>query len=201
MIRQRTSADDVPEPLPAAFTREAALSAGITRSLLDRLIRDGRLVRFGRGLLLRPEATAEADLDILEAVLRSPQATMCVSSALAQHDLTDEIPPTTHLAVPRGRHRPAGPATMTWHTFEPETFAVGRTLLPVVNGLTVGLYGPERSIIDAFNPRIGTGSDVAVEALRRWLSSPGAQPSRLLDMARPWPHARVPLLHALQVLL
>lgn len=201
MARQRTALDDTLERLPAAFTREAALEAGLTRSLLDRLIHDGELERFGRGLLLRPEATAEADLDLLEAVLRSAQATICLSSALAHHDLTDEIPSRTHLAVPRGVHRPSGPATASWHTFDPETFAVGRTQFPISGGLTIGLYGPERSIIDAFNPRIGSGSDIAVEALRRWLSRPGSQPSRLLSMATSWPHARVPLMRAVQVLL
>jgi predicted transcriptional regulator of viral defense system len=201
MARRRTALDDTLERLPAAFTREAALEAGLTRSLLDRLIRDGQLERFGRGLLLRPEATAEADLDLLEAVLRSSQATICLSSALAHHDLTDEIPAVTHLAVPRGAHRPAGPATVSWHTFDPETFTVDRTELPISGGLTIGLYGPERSIIDAFNPRIGSGSDVAVEALRRWLKRPGSQPSRLLSMSKPWPHARVPLMRALQILL
>jgi predicted transcriptional regulator of viral defense system len=201
MARQRTALDDTLERLPAAFTREAALDAGLTRALLDRLIHDGEIERFGRGLLLRPGATAEADLDLLEAVLRSAQATICLSSALAHHDLTDEIPSRTHLAVPRGAHRPSGPATVSWHTFDPHTFAVGRTQSPVSGGLTIGLYNPERSIIDAFNPRIGSGSDIAVEALRRWLRRPGSQPSRLLSMATSWPHARAPLMRALQVLL
>jgi len=201
MARQLTPSHDTIERLPAAFTREAALESGITRSLLDRLIRDGQLERFGHGLLLRPVATAEADLNLLEAVLRSPQATMCLSSALAYHDLTDEIPSATHLAIPRGAHRLTGPASVTWHTFDPETFEVGRTEHPISSGVALGLYGPERSIIDAFNPRIGSGSDLAVEALRRWLATTGSQPGSLLRMAEPWPHARAPLLRAMQILL
>jgi hypothetical protein len=193
--------DDTLKRLPAAFTRQSALEAGLTRSQLDRLIHDGHLERFGRGLLLRPVMTDDADLDILEAVLRSPDAMICLSSSLAFHDLTDEIPAKTDLAVPRGAHRPTGPPTVSWHTFDPVTFGVGRIQHPVSQGITIGLYGPERSIIDAFNPRMGSGSDIAVDALRRWLRKPGSQPSSLLTMAKPWPHARVPLVRAMQVLL
>lgn len=118
MARQRAIPNATLERLPAAFTREAALKAGINRSLLDRLIHDGQIERFGRGLLLRPEVTAAADLDLLEAVLRSSRATICLSSALVRHDLTDEIPSVTHLAIPRGAHCPVGPVTASWHTFD-----------------------------------------------------------------------------------
>ena len=81
------------------------------------------------------------------------------------------------------------------------TFESGRKVLELPTGPLVGLYGPERSIVDAFNPRFLLGSDVAVEALRRWLRRRGAQPAALLERAKPWPHTRAPLIQTLQVLL
>ena len=72
---------------------------------------------------------------------------------------------------------------------------------PFDDGLCVGLYGAERSIIDAFRARGSTGADLAVEALRRWLRRQGSQPAQLLAMAARWPRAQAPLQSALEVLL
>ena len=47
----------------------------------------------------------------------------------------------------------------------------------------------------------GSGSDIAVEALRRWLSRPGSQPSRLLSMANVVATRPGPAEACLQVLL
>lgn len=67
--------------------------------------------------------------------------------------------------------------------------------------LTIGIYGPQRCIIDAFRLRHQEGDDVAVEALRRWLRQHGAQPGKLLAMAGHFPKAQPALRAALQVLL
>jgi len=187
--------------LPAAFTRDTARRAGLTHTLLDRLLRDGALDRFGHGLLRQTEQTQDADLDLLEAALRAPEATICLNSALAHAGLTDEIPARWDLAIPRGTHRPSGPPTAAWHQFDPANFDLGRGTLPIAPGITIGLYGAMRSIVDAFNPRTSTDRDLAITALRRWLATPTAQPSQLLALAAHWPNAHATLLPVLQVLL
>ncbi len=201
MARKRTPTDPILGRLPAAFTRDTAGAAGLTHTILDRLIADGILDRFGRGLLRQVDQTQDADLDLIEAALRAPAATICLNSALAQAGLTDEIPARWHMAVPRGTHRPTEPATAAWHQFDPATFDLGRGALPLAPGLTIGLYSAARSIVDAFNPRTSTDRDLAIGALRRWLRSPDAQPAELLNLAKHWPHACAALLATLQVLL
>ena len=187
--------------LPAALTREQALGYGLTRAGLNRLLKEDRLERFGHGLLMRPDLTETADLDLIEARLRAPAATLCLSSALARHQLTDNIPASTHLAIPRGTHCPASPSSVTWHSYDPTSFEIGRGKIELAKDLTLGLYSPERSIIDAFNPRLGDGHDLAIEALKQWLIRPGSQPAGLLRMAQAWPAARAGLTRTLQVLL
>ena len=49
MARPVTSVDLNRLALPAAFTTATALDAGLTRSLIERLVRDGDLERLGRG--------------------------------------------------------------------------------------------------------------------------------------------------------
>ena len=186
--------------LPVAFTAKQAATAGLTRALRARLVEDGTLTRFAKGLYRRTSAEP-VDLDLLEVAIRSPRATICLASALARHGLTDEIPSAIDLALPRGLWRPTAPPVARWHSFAPATFDIGRDLLPVDNGLCVGLYGAERSIIDAFHTRGTSGADLAVEALRKWLRRQGSQPAQLLAMAARWPRAQAPLQRALEILL
>jgi predicted transcriptional regulator of viral defense system len=200
MPRPPTVVDLATLGLPPAFSVEMAAEAGLTRSLRARLVTDGVLTRFARGLYRRTDAEP-VDLDLLEVALRSSQATICLASALARHGLTDEIPSVIDLALPRGTRHPAGPVVARWHSFDRETFGIGRELLTVEGDLRVGVYGAGRSIIDAFHTRGTTGTDLAVEALRRWLRRRGSQPGQLLAMASAWPRAEAPLRRALEVLV
>jgi hypothetical protein len=56
-----------------------------------------------------------------------------------------------------------------WHFYQPETFELGRELVELDPGISIGLYSAERSIVDAFRLRGREGRDVVNEALRRWL--------------------------------
>jgi hypothetical protein len=80
------------------------------------------------------------------------------------------------------------------------SFHVGRETIDVDDGLLLGVYGAERSVIDAFRLRHQEGEDMAIEALRRWLARPGAMPADLLAIARHFPKAEPSLLHALRIL-
>jgi predicted transcriptional regulator of viral defense system len=200
MARPKTTVDLDALGLPAAFTSRAADEAGLTRGLRSRLIAEGALIRFSRGLYRQANANP-VDLDLLEVALRTPAATICLTSALTRHELTDEIPSALDLALPRGKRHPVGPVVARWHSFDPDTFTIGRGLLTIEEGISVGLYSAERSIIDAFNTRGTTGTEIAVEALRRWLRRKGAQPAELLTMATAWPRAQAPLRRAIEILL
>ena len=74
-------------------------------------------------------------------------------------------------------------------------------MIPVYDELTIGIYGPARSIVDAFRLRHLYGEDQAVAALRRWLAKPGNQPAEVLAIAHHFPTARPSLVRVLQVLL
>lgn len=200
MARPKTTVDLDALGLPAAFTSRQADEAGLTRGLRSRLIAEGPLIRFSRGLYRQANADP-VDLDLLEVGLRTPMATICLTSALARHELTDEIPSMIDLALPRRMRHPAGPVVARWHSFDPDTFTIGRGQLTIEDGISVGLYSAERSIIDAFNTRGTTGTEIAVEALRRWLRQKGAQPAELLTMAAGWPRAQAPLRRAIEILL
>jgi len=190
----------LPSELPELFTYTDARRLGLSERQLRNLHAQGTIEKIGRGLF--SATTLDADPDLIEAAFRSERATMCLTSALARHDLTDEIPTTIDLALPRGARTPATSAPMTWHKFDPKTFDLGREALDVGAGYRIGLYSAERSICDTFRIRHLEGTDQAVEALKRWLRRPGSQPSQLLAMATGMgPKAAVPIRSALQILL
>ena len=125
----------------------------------------------------------------------------CLITALARHGLTDAIPASIDVALPRGHRHPRTQAPVTWHTFAPDTFDIGRGDLTLTASMAIGLYDQERCIIDAFRLRHIEGTETAVEALRRWLRQPGTQPTTLLAMARAFPKAEPALRSMLEILL
>jgi hypothetical protein len=151
--------------------------------------------------MFRRHDAGPADVNLQEIALRAPRATLCLTTALARHGLTDEIPATIDVAVPRHQHRPATTAPVAWHWFDPVTFDVGRAELAVGDGLTIGLYGPERSIIDTFRLRHREGPDLANAALRRWLRKQRSSPSTLLATARHFPKTERAIRETLEILL
>lgn len=193
---------NLPEGLPSTFSYGQARVSGLSERQLYRLRDTGTIARIGRGLFQRVgDDLPDGDPDLVEIAHRAPRATLCLITGLARHDLTDIIPAAIDVALPRGVRHPRVEVPVAWHSFASATFDIDREQLPVTDGLTIGIYGPQRCIVDAFRLRHQEGDDVAVEALRRWLRQPGAQPGRLLAMAGHFPKAQPALRAALQVLL
>ncbi|MGH3544713.1 MAG: type IV toxin-antitoxin system AbiEi family antitoxin domain-containing protein [Mycobacteriales bacterium] len=187
------------EQLPATFTYKQALDAGLTHHRLYNLRDTGQLERVGRGLYRKADAEL-TDLDLLEVTQRAPKATICLLSALARHDLTDAIPTQHDIALPRDTWHPRLGDIIHWHSFDHATFDIGRTMVPVDDATTIGLYNAPRTIIDTYRLRHAEGPEVAHEALRRWLRK-GGQPAQLAALARAFPRAMPSIMSALEVLL
>lgn len=189
------------EALPTVFSYAQAREAGLSQRRIYWLRDHGWIDPLRRGTYRRLDADIEGDPDLTEIAARAPEGTICLTSALARHDLTDVISGSIDIALPRGRRRPPTAAPVTWHAFAAETFEIGRGRLELADGAFIGLYGAERSIIDAFRLRHQEGPDLAHEALRRWLRRHGSSPAALLDMAKPFPKALPGLRMALEILL
>lgn len=153
-----------------------------------------------RGVYRRADREA-ADLELLEIAQRAPEATLCLTTALARHGLSDEIPQALDVALPRGTRTPATGAPAQGHHFDRATFEMGRELLPLEGDATIGLYSAERSILDAFRTRGHGGSELAYESLKRWLRRRGSNPAELLKLAGHFPRTLPALPQALEVLL
>lgn len=71
-----------------------------SRTVAFTALRDqGVIQTIGRGLYRRADANITVDLDLLEIGYRALRATLCLTSALARHDLTDLIPASIDIAL------------------------------------------------------------------------------------------------------
>jgi hypothetical protein len=187
------------EQLPATFSYGDARRAGVSKRRLYAWRDAGEVEGVGRGLFRRVDA-GHVDLDLVEVAYRAADATLCLTSALVRHGLSDAIPARHDIAVRRGRRTPAVSAPVRWHRFDPTTFDVGRGTIEVGDGLTIGLYSAERTIVDAYRLWRREGLEVAHEALRRWLRA-GGKSVDLLEVAAEFPRTEGRIRAALEVLL
>jgi predicted transcriptional regulator of viral defense system len=192
-----------PEPqellaaLPEAFRYSDALER-ISERQLRNLIAHGDIEAISRGVYRK--AGAIGDDDLLEIAAKSEAATLCMRSALAQHDLIDDIPAKYDIAIPRGSWAPQTHAPVRWRHFDKDTFELGRDQLAVDDDHSIGIYSAERSIIDAFRLRHIDGADLANDALKRWLLQ-GGQPSQLLRLSTSFPRSASAIRKTLEILL
>lgn len=183
--------------LPEAFRYSTAVEH-ISERQFRRLIDDGSIIALSRGLYRKSDWLGDENL--IEIAIKAPRATVCLRSALARHELIDDIPAEIDIAIPRGTWAPETQTPVRWRRFDRQTFEIGRGRLDITGAQTIGLYSPERCIIDAFRMRHVEGPDLANEALKQWLRR-GGQPSELLAMARSFPRAQTPLRETLEILL
>lgn len=187
--------------LAPAFTLKDARAVGVTKDQVYSLLERDEIERAGRGVYVRPEVLQPALTALAAATALRREATLCLTSALVHHDLSDAIPFTSNIALPRGTHQPMGLSNVSWHSFDQATFSIGREHADAGGGAKVSIYSAERSIVDSFRLMHQEGSDVAYEALRRWLRRRGNTPAGLLKVAGSFPKALPRIRQALEVLL
>lgn len=188
---------------PPIIGRADLARLGLSKYRLYAMVNAGELEQIAPGYYLRPGELDDTIATWASISLRKPSATICLLSALSLHELTDEIPRETDIALPRGERTLTTRFTpIRWHSFDRATFELGRTKhrLPGTQ-LSIGLYSAERTIVDAFRLRHEIGTDVANEALKRWLRRRGNAPATLLELARSFPKALPALRATMEILL
>jgi predicted transcriptional regulator of viral defense system len=186
--------------LDDTFSYREAREAGLSDARIYGLRDAGVILALGGGVYRWAEAPP-ADFDLIEIAERVSRATLCLETALARHELIDSIPAAIDIAIPRGKTRPALKAPCRLHQFDPQTFDLGRETLDVDARTPLGIYSAERSLVDIVRIRHLQGSDIAWEALRRWLRQPGSSPAQLIAMAKHFAGVEQAIRKALEVLL
>ena len=139
---------------------------GLPSVALTRLVRQGLLVRVGRGLYARPDRRVSEHGTLAEVARKQPQAIVCLLSALRVHDLTTQSPFEVWLAIPNKARAPK----MDYPPLRVVRFSGAGLTDGIeehqIDGVTVRVTNVARTVADCFKFRNKIGLDVALEALR-----------------------------------
>src|SRR6202049_626592 len=82
------------------------VKAGVTATTVSRMQESGLIVQLGRGLYQLPDAPLDVNHTLAQAAKRVPKGIICLTSALAYHELTDTIPARVWMAIGSKDWRP-----------------------------------------------------------------------------------------------
>ncbi|MFW6192113.1 MAG: type IV toxin-antitoxin system AbiEi family antitoxin domain-containing protein [Gemmatimonadota bacterium] len=141
---------------------------GLPTRLLYRLRDRGELIQLAPGLFAHPDSEITEKHTYAEAAKRVPRGVVCLTSALAFHDIGVQLPRRVWMALNReeGRARPrvkAVPVEFVW--FSGDAFEEGQETHRVQR-VSVRVYNPAKTVADLFKFRNKVGVDIAIEALQ-----------------------------------
>jgi predicted transcriptional regulator of viral defense system len=165
--------------------------AGATGTTVSRMHENGQVVQLSRGLYQLPDAPLDVNNALAQAAKRVPKGIICLTSALAFHELTDTIPSRVWMAIGRKDWRPrvASPPI--------QIVRFGAKVLDkgvnehIIEGVTVRIYNPAKTVVDLFRYRHSAGKryrkspglNLAIEGLRDALRLRKATPSEIARYA------------------
>lgn len=159
-------------------------AVGISRTYLNKLHTEGVLDRPSRGLYVLQNDEPSEQRSLVEACHQVPRGVICLLSALQFHELTTQAPFEVWMAIgekarlPRVDYPPLrivrfSGAALTTNVQE-----------PVIEGVTIRVYTPAKTVADCFKYRNKVGIDVAIEALRDSLQQRKATSEEIWNAAK-----------------
>ncbi len=167
-----------------ALRTAKVLRLGISPRTLYALRDAGVLESLARGLFRLADLPPLSNPDLVIVAHKIPQGVVCLVSALAFYELTTLIPHAVDLALESGSTRPRltfPPIRVFWFSGAAWNQGVEQHEL---DGTPVRIYGPEKSVADAFKFRRRMGIDLAIEALKAYRTRPDFSVNKLLHYAR-----------------
>jgi predicted transcriptional regulator of viral defense system len=139
---------------------------GIHSRTIKALLEDRILEKISRGVYQFTESEHSISSDLAIVTSKYPQGIICLTSALAFHDITTQIPHEVSMAIEKGAREPKS-------NFPPiATFRFGEKSLHSgiekhnIDGVKVKIYCPEKTIADCFKFRNKLGMDIVLEAVK-----------------------------------
>jgi predicted transcriptional regulator of viral defense system len=157
---------------------------GLSRQYLLRLHRQGKLNRPTRGIYTLPDADVTEHHSYAEVTKRVPEATVCLLSALAFHEITTQSPASVWIALPKGARTPA--------LDSPSLRIVRLSGLSLttgienhqIDGVPIRVYSAAKTVADCFKFRNKIGLDIAIEALKDCLRQKKASVNEIYRYAK-----------------
>ena len=142
---------------------------GIHTRQIQKLIKAGLIVKVKSGLYRLADLQTGESNGMVEICLAMPKAVVCLSSALAFHELTTFVPTVISFAIPRA----GKPVRLSYPPNEAYFFSANQYKAGIEHHETkaghIQIYGPEKTVCDLFRFRNQLGEDIALEGLKEYL--------------------------------
>lgn len=160
------------------------METGVTAATVSRLEREGQIIRLARGLYQLADAPVDTNHSLAQAAKLVPKGVVCLTSALAFHGLTDQLPAKVWIAIGPKERRPTlreGPP-LRFVRFSGAHLTTG-VKRHRIDGVSVPIFGVAKTVADLFRYRRTVGIEVALEGLRETLRQKKATPGELAKQA------------------
>lgn len=156
--------------------------AGIAAATISRAVNDGELIRISRGLYQRTDSDVDTEQSLAEAVKLVPKGVIAMSSALAFHGLTDQMPREIWVAISVRDWAPT-PSYPPIRIIEfSDKYMQQGIEHHRISGIDVPVFSVAKTLADVFRNKLVDRS-VAIEALRSALEQRKATPSAIAEAA------------------
>lgn len=155
-----------------SFTAEEAKKLGATPAHLAYYVRKGELRRLARGIYQSTKYKHSDENfrweDLIEAVNGVPGGVVCLISALALYDITEQITRQYWIAIP---HNTSIKRSGLFKIVRFRDMELGKTTIDQ-GGIQIPIFDRERTIIDSFRL---LSREIAIKALKMALAKKGKE--------------------------
>lgn len=171
------------ESRPAVCARDLE-AAGFSAARVSRAVRSGDIVRLGRGLYSLPDSLPDTHAPLIEVGKRAPAAVVCLTSALAFHGLTDQLPRRVWIALGAKDREPSITFPKIRIVRFREPYFSGDIENHRIGGLSIRMYSLPKTLAYGFGNQRFIDQSVAIEAVQTALAQRKATPSAIAEAAR-----------------
>ena len=167
---------------PLLRARDVA-AHGLATVTLGRLVATGKLERVARGVYSLPDRAISAHRSLAEVAIRVPRGVVCLLSALRVHEIGTQSPSAVWLAIPHNAPPPrVHSPKLRVVRMSGKVLSEGVARMDV-EGVSIAVFNPAKTVADCFKYRNKIGLDVALEALREALRGKRASVDAIWDAA------------------
>ncbi|MBO0953359.1 type IV toxin-antitoxin system AbiEi family antitoxin domain-containing protein, partial [Fibrella forsythiae] len=143
-------------------------------------LEEGVVLKVKRGVY-KWQSADQSELPEVAGIV--PNGVLCLLTAATQYELTTFVASAYQVAIPRKAKviLPVYPPIQLYY-WNKTAYELGRTTV-VLDGASLPIYDPEKTVCDFLRQRHKLGPDLAKEVLTTYLGRPDRQVARLVDYA------------------
>jgi len=160
------------------------IDAGFHKAILKAVLNSGQIQKIDRGLYRLSDGSTLSSPDLVAVSIKIPKGIVCLLSALAFHEATNEIPHYVDIAIPRGAHaNKMKYPPVRFYRFASNAWKAGIEEHEIEDH-KIKVYNLAKTIADCFKFRNRIGADVARDALKVAVTEKDIKPKEIMQYAK-----------------